>query len=393
MRPSACEAGAAGSARSRCRPGSRSNGTQTMLLPKPMPSLAPMRGVENGSLVELPRSERWATRCRRCRRMKPPPGARQGQGNGSVASLPYCARIRPAFVLSCPYWACPPRPRFSIPTICAPPNSWPASAASVDALLSSARPRRTCRSAEVSAHARGHPRCVGDVRREGRRSRWACRMARRAASRSPKSIGCPISSRSTCARSPASSPGDRIAIQMPNCLAYPVAVFGTLKAGLVMVNTNPLYTTAGDGAPVHRQRRGRTDRHRSVRHQSRRGAAEDRRSAPWSWSSISDLLPPLKRLLVRVGAEVREEDDPADSPSRTRPCAGRCRDGADRIAAGADPRVYAQSLDHDSIAALQYTGGTTGVAKGAVLTHGNLRGQHRCRASRCGSRCCASARK
>src|SRR4029079_394442 len=46
--------------------------------------------------------------------------------------------------------------------------------------------------------------------------------------------------------------------------------------------------------------------------------------------------------------------------------------GADRIAAGADPKVYAQSIHHHSIAALQYTGGTTGVAKGAVLTHGNL---------------------
>ena len=38
--------------------------------------------------------------------------------------------------------------------------------------------------------------------------------------------------------------GDRVALQMPNCLAYPVAVFGTLKAGLIMVNTNPLYTTS-----------------------------------------------------------------------------------------------------------------------------------------------------
>src|SRR5215213_9708483 len=37
-------------------------------------------------------------------------------------------------------------------------------------------------------------------------------------------------------------PGDRVALQMPNCLAYPIAVFGCLKAGLVMVNTNPLYT-------------------------------------------------------------------------------------------------------------------------------------------------------
>ena len=46
--------------------------------------------------------------------------------------------------------------------------------------------------------------------------------------------------------------------------------------------------------------------------------------------------------------------------------------GAERIAAGADPKVYADALNHDSIAALQYTGGTTGVAKGATLTHGNL---------------------
>jgi long-chain acyl-CoA synthetase len=47
-------------------------------------------------------------------------------------------------------------------------------------------------------------------------------------------------------------------------------------------------------------------------------------------------------------------------------------DGAARISAGADARRYAESLTHDSIAALQYTGGTTGVAKGATLTHGNL---------------------
>ena len=69
--------------------------------------------------------------------------------------------------------------------------------------------------------------------------------------------------------------GDRVAIQMPNCLAYPIAVFGILKAGLVMVNTNPLYTTA---EMVHQF----TDSgaaglivDRSVRAESRRGAAED----------------------------------------------------------------------------------------------------------------------
>ena len=46
--------------------------------------------------------------------------------------------------------------------------------------------------------------------------------------------------------------------------------------------------------------------------------------------------------------------------------------GADRMATGADPKIYAHALDLNSVAALQYTGGTTGVAKGATLTHGNL---------------------
>jgi long-chain acyl-CoA synthetase len=53
--------------------------------------------------------------------------------------------------------------------------------------------------------------------------------------------------------------GDRIALQMPNCLAYPVAVFACLKAGLVMVNTNPLYTPA-DGTSIHGQRGCRAGR-------------------------------------------------------------------------------------------------------------------------------------
>jgi non-ribosomal peptide synthetase component F len=70
--------------------------------------------------------------------------------------------------------------------------------------------------------------------------------------------------------------GDRLSIQMPNCLAYPVVVFGALKAGLVMVNTNPLYTPPEmahqftDSGSV-----GLVD-HRPVRRQGGAGAAQDR---------------------------------------------------------------------------------------------------------------------
>ena len=164
--------------------------------------------------------------------------------------------------------------------------------------------------------------------------------------------------------------GDRIAIQMPNCLAYPIAVFGTLKAGLVMANTNPLYTTA------------------EMLHQFNDSGAVGLIAIDLFATKvaevlpktgiktvivvgISDLLPPLKRLVIRtVQKYVKKMIPPISFPHVT--LARALAQGTDRIAAGADPRVYAQSLDHHSIAALQYTGGTTGVAKGAVLTHGNL---------------------
>lgn len=165
-------------------------------------------------------------------------------------------------------------------------------------------------------------------------------------------------------------PGDRVAIQMPNCLPYPIAVFGVLKAGLVMVNTNPLYTTA---EMVHQF----TD-------SSAVGLIVIDLFAPKVAEvlpktsiktvivvTISDLLPTMKRLLVYgVQKYVKKMIPPVTFAHVT--FARALAQGADRIAAGADPKVYAQALDLNSVAALQYTGGTTGVAKGATLTHGNL---------------------
>jgi long-chain acyl-CoA synthetase len=164
--------------------------------------------------------------------------------------------------------------------------------------------------------------------------------------------------------------GDRVAIQMPNCLAYPIAVFGTLKAGLVMANTNPLYTTA------------------EMAHQfSDSGAVglividlfATKVAEVLPKTSIrtvvvvgiSDLLPPLKRLLISaVQKYVKKMVPPITFPHIK--MATALAQGAERIAAGANAKVYADALNHSSVAALQYTGGTTGVAKGATLTHGNL---------------------
>jgi long-chain acyl-CoA synthetase len=164
--------------------------------------------------------------------------------------------------------------------------------------------------------------------------------------------------------------GDRVAIQSPNCLAYPVAVFGVLKAGLVMVNTNPLYTTA------------------EMAHQfSDSGAvglividlfatkvAEVLPKTSIKTVivvSISDLLPAMKRLLIKGVQKYVKKMIPPITFAHV-PLARALSAGRERIAAGIDPKLYAQALDGNSIAALQYTGGTTGVAKGAMLTHGNL---------------------
>jgi long-chain acyl-CoA synthetase len=164
--------------------------------------------------------------------------------------------------------------------------------------------------------------------------------------------------------------GDRVAIQMPNCLAYPVAVFGTLKAGLVMANTNPLYTPS---EMVHQF----NDSGAAGLIAIDLFAAKVAEVLPKTGIKtvvivgISDLLPPLKRFLIRTVQKYVKKMIPPITFSHTT-MARALAQGAERIAAGADATIYAQALNHDSIAALQYTGGTTGVAKGAVLTHGNL---------------------
>ena len=164
--------------------------------------------------------------------------------------------------------------------------------------------------------------------------------------------------------------GERVAIQMPNCLAYPVAVFGMLKAGLIMVNTNPLYTPA---EMVHQFADSGATGLIAIDLFATKVAEVLPKTAIKTVIvvSIADLLSPLKRLVIRaVQKYVKKMLPPITFTYITFPRALAA--GADRIAAGADPKLYAQSLDHNSIAALQYTGGTTGVAKGAALSHGNL---------------------
>ncbi|MBK5000331.1 long-chain fatty acid--CoA ligase [Pseudomonas sp. S31] len=159
-------------------------------------------------------------------------------------------------------------------------------------------------------------------------------------------------------------PGDRIAVQLPNVLQYPVAVFGAMRAGLIVVNTNPLYTA------------------REMEHQFNDSGAKAlvclanmahlaEKVVPKTQvkhvivTEVADLLPPLKRLLINSVIKYVKKMVPA----YRLPQAVRFNDA---LALGKGQPVVEANPQPNDVAVLQYTGGTTGVAKGAMLTHRNL---------------------
>ncbi|MBB2494899.1 long-chain-fatty-acid--CoA ligase FadD1 [Aquipseudomonas ullengensis] len=159
-------------------------------------------------------------------------------------------------------------------------------------------------------------------------------------------------------------PGDRIAVQLPNILQYPVVVFGAMRAGLIVVNTNPLYTA------------------REMEHQFNDSGAKAlvclanmahlaEEVLPKTGvkhvivTEVADLLPPLKRLLVNAVVKYVKKMVPAyNLPQAVKFNAA--------LALGRGKPVTEGNPAGNDVAVLQYTGGTTGVAKGAMLTHRNL---------------------
>jgi long-chain acyl-CoA synthetase len=158
--------------------------------------------------------------------------------------------------------------------------------------------------------------------------------------------------------------GDRVALMLPNLLQYPVALFGILRAGLVVVNVNPLYTA------------------RELTHQlNDSGAtaivvlenfAHTLAQVIGSTSvqkvittQVGDLLPTFRRLLTNAVVKHVKKMVP---PWRLDAALGFRQ----VLAAGRASTFDEVTLGHDDLAFLQYTGGTTGVAKGAMLSHGNM---------------------
>ncbi|WP_395787983.1 AMP-binding protein [Aquimonas sp.] len=158
--------------------------------------------------------------------------------------------------------------------------------------------------------------------------------------------------------------GDRVAIMMPNLLQYPVAIFGVLRAGLTVVNTNPLYTA------------------RELKHQLNDSGAvaiiavenfanvvaeviAETDVKHVFTTAVGDMLSFPKRQIVNfVLKYVKKAIPDFNLPGAV--------NFTEAVAQGAGKKLPPVDIAPADIAFLQYTGGTTGVSKGAMLTHGNL---------------------
>jgi len=158
--------------------------------------------------------------------------------------------------------------------------------------------------------------------------------------------------------------GDRIAIMMPNLLQYPIAVFGALRAGLVVVNTNPLYTD------------------RELEHQLTDSGAKAIVVVEAFAATVADVVDktgvevvittrfgdmlsfPKSAIINFVIKYVKKMVKPFSLPGS--------HSFKDVLAKGASLPEAKADITLDDIAFLQYTGGTTGVAKGAMLTNKNM---------------------
>jgi long-chain acyl-CoA synthetase len=159
-------------------------------------------------------------------------------------------------------------------------------------------------------------------------------------------------------------PGDRVALMMPNILQYPIALFGALRAGMVVVNTNPLYTA------------------RELEHQLKDSGAKAIVIVENFVHVLQQVLPrtDLKKVLVtRIGdllgvprgfivnfvlKHVRKQIPPWNMPGTST--------FKSALGSGLGLKLEPVPVGPEDIAFLQYTGGTTGVAKAAILTHRNM---------------------
>lgn len=158
--------------------------------------------------------------------------------------------------------------------------------------------------------------------------------------------------------------GDRIAVQMPNLLQWVIAVFGSIRAGLIVVNTNPLYT-AREMKHQFTDTRAKAVVVLANFAQNLEKIIKDTSIETVVITEIGDMLGGFKKTLVNfVVKKVKKMVPPYKI------------DGAikfnDALRKGSAGNFTKLDIDAEDTAFLQYTGGTTGVSKGAMLTHRNI---------------------